>query len=138
MQHTWIVATHLRGRAALAAALDAQGAVRAARLELARRCAVRLERYGSGWGGALAALLHAGVSRALGQTERGAEWLRRGIEQAALHELALFKAAAEMGAAQAGGPSAPEASGERWMSDNGVRAPGSLARMLVPGLMPPR
>ena len=91
MQHTRIVAMHLRGRAALAAALAAAGAERerAAR-RLARRCAARIERDGAGWGGALAALLHAGIDAPSGA--RGEEpWLRRAIDETGAHGLALFK-----------------------------------------------
>jgi hypothetical protein len=123
MQHTRIVATHLRGRAALAAALDAAGPERAARLELARRCARRLARDGRGWGNAFAALLQAGIARVAGQPGEAAAWLARAVAETRLHGLALHRAAAEL-----------ETSGAGWMSAEGVRAPRPLARMLAPGL----
>src|SRR6185312_8991504 len=54
MQHTRIVAVHLRGRAALAGGVCATGTERTTRLRLARRCADGL-RKGTGWSGAMAA-----------------------------------------------------------------------------------
>jgi hypothetical protein len=124
MQHTRIVAVHLRGRAALAAAAGAAGAERAARLDLARRCARRLGRDGRGWGAAFAALLAAGVARAEGRAREEASWRARAVAETRLHGLALFQAAVEL-----------ETTGSAWMSEQGVRAPRPLARMLVPGLV---
>ena len=123
MQHTRVVAIHMRGRAALAAAAGVAGGERAARLELARRCARGLARDSRGWGGAFRALLQAGVARAEGRAE-AATWRARAVAETRLHGLALFQAAAEL-----------EGAGAPWMSEHGVRAPQSLARMLVPGLV---
>jgi hypothetical protein len=67
MQHTRNVAVHLRGRAALAGAIAVEGAERRARLGVARASAARLRRRG-GWGGAMAALLTAGVERVAAAT----------------------------------------------------------------------
>jgi serine/threonine protein kinase len=131
MQHTRNVAVHLRGRAALAGGIAAGGAERTARLRLARACANRL-RHGSGWGGAMAALLFAGIEQAEGRAAEGAAWLRRAIDETGAHGLALFKAAAQMAAGQLGGDAATAATGEAWMRDNGTKAPHALARMLVP------
>jgi hypothetical protein len=130
MQHTRIVATHLRARAALAAAAaaDAHTGRRASLLALARSASARLERERNGWATAFSALLNAGVDRLEGRPERSAEWLRRAMDECAAHGLQLFKAAAEIAAAPGGG-------GERWMAEGGVRAPSALARMLVPALV---
>jgi eukaryotic-like serine/threonine-protein kinase len=132
MQHTRNVAVHLRGRAALAGALAVGGAERAARLRLARSCAARLRR-GAGWGGSMAALLHAGIAHAEGNAGESATWLRRAIDETGAHELGLFKAAAQMAAADLGGDAATAATGEAWMRANGAGAPRPLARMLFPG-----
>ena len=131
MQHTRIVATHLRGRAALAGALALRGAARVPLLDLCRRCAARIERDGSGWGSALAALLHAGIEGSLGHAPRREHWLGRAIAETGAHGLALHQAAARMAAG------AGEGAGELWMTDNDVRAPRALARMLAPGIFDP-
>jgi hypothetical protein len=135
MQHTRIVAVHLRGRAALAGGLCATGSERTARLHLARACANRLRR-GTGWGGAMAALLYAGIEQAEGHSSEAATWIRRAIEETGRHELGLFKAAAQMAAGAMGGDQATAAAGETWMRDSGAKAPRSLARMLAPGIAP--
>jgi serine/threonine protein kinase/tetratricopeptide (TPR) repeat protein len=132
MHHTRNVAVHLRGRAALAGALGATGSERCARLKLARACAAQLGRAG-GWGGAMAAPLHAGIAHAEGNAAESATWLRRAIDETGTHQLALFKAAAQVAAAELGGDADTAAAGEAWMRDNGAKAPRSLARMLVPG-----
>ena len=128
MQHTRVVATHLRARAALAAAAATEGSGRAPLLALARRSAARLERERTGWASAFAGLLHAGVDRLEGRPERSAEWLRRAMSDCATEGLRLFQAAAEIAAAPGGG-------GERWMLDAGVRSPAAVARMLAPALL---
>jgi len=133
MQHTRIVAVHLRGRAALAGGLVATGSERIARLRLARECADRLRR-GTGWGRAMAALLYAGIERAEGDDAKGAAWIRRAIDETGAHELALFRAAAQMAAGVLGGDAATAAAGESWMRDSGAKAPRALARMLAPGI----
>ena len=135
MQHTRIVAIHLRGRAALAGGLSAAGSERTARLRLARECANRLRR-GTGWGSAMAALLYAGVEQAEGHDAEAAAWIRRAIDETSTHELALFKAAAQMAAGTMGGDAATAAAGETWMRDSGAKTPHSLARMLAPGIAP--
>jgi len=133
MHHTRNVAVHLRGRAALAGALIATGSERKERLGLARACAVNLGR-GGGWGGSMGALLHAGIAHAEGDnTTESATWLRRAIDETGAHQLGLFKAAAQMAARALAADAASADEGERWMRDNGAKAPAALARMLVPG-----
>jgi hypothetical protein len=124
MQHTRNVAVHLRGRAALAGAIAAEGAERRARLGVARASTARLRRRG-GWGGAMAALLTAGVERVAGRDVEASVWLSRAVDETGAHRPALFEAAARF--------SAGDPAGEAWMRSNGVRAPAALARMLVPG-----
>jgi serine/threonine protein kinase/tetratricopeptide (TPR) repeat protein len=132
MQHTRIVAVHLRGRAALAGGLLADGTEREARLALARRCAAELRR-GTGWGKAMAALLYAGVAQVEGRAAEAGDWIRLAIAETSAHGLGLHRAAAEMAAGEIGGDAATAAEGERWMLAKGVRRPRALARMLVPG-----
>jgi hypothetical protein len=135
MQHTRIVAVHLRGRAALAGGLCATGNERATRLRLARECANRLRR-GTGWGSAMAALLYAGIEKAEGDDSEAAAWIGRAIDETGAHELALFKAAAQMAAGVMGNDPGTAAAGETWMRGSGAKTPRSLARMLAPGIAP--
>jgi hypothetical protein len=132
VQHTGTVAVHLRGRAALAGAVAADGAERAERLALARRCATWLRR-GTGWGAALGALLLAGVEHAGGHAAEARGWISLAADETGAHQLALFQAAARWAAGAIAGDAESAAAGQAWMSDHGVRAPASLARMLVPG-----
>jgi eukaryotic-like serine/threonine-protein kinase len=137
LKHTRLVALHLRGRAALAAAAAAApgSAARAQGLRLARGCARRLGHKSEGWGSLLAALLQAGGASLQGDGEGAARWLRRAIEDAGRHGLLLFKAAAQVAAADALSDSQAGAAGTRWMRERGAPAPERLARMLVPGTL---
>jgi hypothetical protein len=83
-------------------------------------------------------LLQAGIDRALGRPRGEEPWLRRAIDQAGVHGLALFKAAAEVGVAEGGAEAGAESGagvGAGWMTAEGVRAPRALARMIAPGLV---
>ncbi len=132
MHHTRTVAVHLRGRAALAGAAAATGAAREERLALALDCAKRLRR-GSGWGVAMGALLMAGIERVSGRRAEAADWAKRAVDETGAHQLSLFQAAARLAGGELAGDAAIGDAGQAWMGDNGVRAPRSLARMLVPG-----
>jgi hypothetical protein len=132
VHHTGTVAVHLRGRAALAGAVASDGATRTERLELARRCATRLRRR-TGWGAAMGALLMAGVEHVAGQATEARGWLSRAVEETGAQHLALFQAAARWAAGAIAGDAEAAAAGEAWMREHGAGAPGSLARMLVPG-----
>jgi hypothetical protein len=81
----------------------------------------------------MAALLHAGIAHAEGNAGESAAWLRRAIDETGTHELGLFKAAAQMAAADLAGDGATAAEGEAWMRDKGAKSPRPLARMLFPG-----
>ena len=98
-----------------------------------------LEREQSGRTFGLGKMGHA--HRAHGEQAEGhdaeaAAWIRRAIDETGAHELALFKAAAQMAAGVMGGDPATAAAGETWMRDSGAKAPRSLARMLAPGITP--
>jgi hypothetical protein len=135
IQHTRVVALHLRGRAALAGAAAAGGgdsSVGAARLRLARRCARLFAREGRGWGPALARLIQAGLACARRDRDLDARSLRWAADEAGTRGLALFQAAAQIVAGEVCNDAAAGATGKRWMAERGVRAPAALARMLVP------
>ena len=71
-----VVMTDLRGRAALGAALQAEGRSREQLLQTAERCAKRLVRGNTRWATALGTLLSGGVSLARNQGDRAAESFR--------------------------------------------------------------
>ena len=133
MQHTRIVAVHLRGRAALAGGLRHGEPRRDARSARAR--ADRL-RKGTGWGGAMAALLLCGRRASRGTQLRGGRLDRarhRGDRRA---RAGAVQGRGADGGRRHGRRPATAAAGETWMRDNGAKAPRSLARMLAPGIAP--
>jgi len=133
MQHTRIVALHLRARATLAAATASEGDARAEGLALARWCAERLGREGRGWGPALGALILAGVLDASGDRARSAEQLRLAIQETHARGLGLLEAAAQVVAGEAHGDETAGGAGGHFMREHAVKAPAALTRMLVPG-----
>jgi hypothetical protein len=88
LQHTRIVALHLRARAALAAAMDQSGTARDQRLRVASACARRLVGQGDGWNRALAAMVQAGIAAVAGQREQAAASLTHATQLAEQHGLA--------------------------------------------------
>ncbi|HVY39448.1 MAG TPA: hypothetical protein VHM31_16010, partial [Polyangia bacterium] len=104
--------------------------------ELARRAALRLRRA-TGWGGAMGALLMAGVEHVAGRPEEARPWAARAVEETGGHQLGLFQAAARLALGAIAGDTEAAAAGESWMRDNGARAPHAVARMLVPGPFQP-
>jgi hypothetical protein len=133
MQHTRIVAVHLRARAALLAAAGRTGPARDACLALAERAARRLARE-AGWAHPLAALTRAGIHHARGDEAHCRQWLLRASAEASAHGLAMFKGAADLAAAALAGR--PDEAGvrEAWSRDLGIQAPAAFARMLAPGV----
>ena len=122
VNHTRIVALHLRARASLAAAVQGAPALRAERIDSARRAARTLRRKEAGWGQLLAELIELSARRAEGSQ----------IDDVALRELAARLEAGQLRvyahalrALALGETAALEA--ER------VKAPEKLAGFLVPG-----
>jgi hypothetical protein len=127
LSHTRIVATHLRARAALAAAQGepASSPARARLLKQARRAALRLERERAPWSSALAALVVAGAEALDGRTASSTRlgYLRGLLERADLKLYALALDTAH-GEHTSGG-----------LARLGVQNPRAFARMLLPGMV---
>ncbi|MET0283602.1 MAG: AAA family ATPase, partial [Polyangiales bacterium] len=122
LSHTQIIATHLRARAALAAARD--GGSRGPLLDLARKQARRLEREKAPWASALAALIVTSADNLAGNAPSTTRlsYLRGVLERSDLRLYAL--ALDEL--------QAPGANGA--FTRYGVRNPQAFTRMLLPGL----
>jgi tetratricopeptide (TPR) repeat protein len=122
VNHTRVVAQHLRARVTLAAALSGPSARRSEGLESARRDARQLEQREHGWARLLAELLELGVRAASGDrpTEQRVLALVERLESAHLGIYALALRCVALGQAEP-------------LSAEGVRDPGTFARMLVPG-----
>jgi len=133
LQHTRIVALHLRARAALAAAMDQSGTARDQRLRVASACARRLVGQGDGWNRALAAMVQAGIAAVTGQREQAAAALVQATQLAEQHGLRLHRAAADVIADHHAPDARRDAAGDSWMTRAGVVAPARLAHMLIPG-----
>jgi hypothetical protein len=125
----------LRGRCAIAS-LDADPALRGARLAETRKLAHKLERAGMPWMMPLAAILAAAAANAEGNRSSAAEWLRTATERAdaadmsghanaARHQLGLLLGGEE-------GQELIKRAHEA-MAAQGVQAPARFASMLVPG-----
>jgi serine/threonine protein kinase len=139
MEHAQLVrvlTAFVRGRAAVASALNAPADVRRSRLKEARRVAQRLEREGMAWTAPLAYMVRAATANAEGDASEAAAALRVAIECAAAIDmkLHLWSARRQLGCLLGG------EEGERYvaladagMEEEGVRAPARMATMLLPG-----
>jgi hypothetical protein len=129
IEHTRLVALHLRARAALAATAAGSGAG----LDVARAAGGRLSRARSGWGRMFAALVEGGAAARGGERERAAASFGRAASAAREQGLALFAAAADLTVADLAGDAAASTAALAWMSARGAKNPRALARMLIPG-----
>ncbi|HEY6881690.1 MAG TPA: hypothetical protein VI299_26870, partial [Polyangiales bacterium] len=122
ISHTQIAASHLRARAALAAAMHTRQ--RAGLLELARSQAQRLDREKSPWASALSALIRASADNLAGHapTTSRLNYLRGALERSDLRLYALA-----IDTIQSGGTTG--------LARCGVSNPQAFARMLLPGLV---
>jgi hypothetical protein len=125
----------LRGRCAIAS-LDADPALRTARLREARKLVRKLERERMQWTAPLAAILSAGIASAEGNPYGAAASLRTAIELADAADMAGHANAArhQLGLLLGGDMGADLVEKARdAMAAQGVRAPARFASMLVPG-----
>jgi hypothetical protein len=122
VQQVRIFMGHLRGRAALAAGASAD------MLREAEREARALSREGAAWATALEALLRAGAAARRGRRDEALALLREGEGRCESAGLGLYAAAARWWRDDG------RADAEAWMHGQGVRQPGRLAAMMVPGL----
>jgi hypothetical protein len=128
IEHTRLVALHLRARAALAAA----GAGAGDGLALAREAGRRLAGARSGWSGVFAALVEGGAATLSGDRVLARASYARAAAVARGLGLALFAAAADLAVAELAGDTAARDSALAWMSARGAKNPRALARMLIP------
>jgi hypothetical protein len=125
----------LRGRCAIAS-LDADPALRAARLREAREMVRKLERERMKWTAPLAAIVSAGIASAEGNPSGAAACLRTAIELADAADMAGHANAArhQLGLLLGGDEGRDlEDKAQDALKAQGVRAPARFASMLVPG-----
>jgi eukaryotic-like serine/threonine-protein kinase len=136
VQFTGIVLEELRGRAALAAAMQASSPRERARLvDIADRAAKRIERERTDWGRVFSQLLRAGTAFLRGRHDQAVKLLR-GIETLGQEqEMYLHVACARrrLGEILAGDEGAALiAASTRWMNEQGIRNPDAMTRTIVP------
>jgi hypothetical protein len=136
VQFTGIVLEELRGRAALAAAAEAQSPAERKRLvDIADRAAHRIEQERTEWGRVFSQLLRAGTALMRGREEQAVERLRAVMTLGEEQEMSLHTACARrrLGEILRGdeGATLREAS-TRWMKDQGIRNIDAMTRTIVP------
>jgi hypothetical protein len=141
--HTQIVygkTLFVRGRCAIAS-LDADPALRGARLAEIRKLTQKLERARMPWMMPLAAILAAAAANAEGHRSSAAGWLRIAIERADAADMSGYVHAArhQLGLLLGGDDGRDfVAKAHEAMTTQGVRAPARFASMLVPGRWAPK
>jgi serine/threonine protein kinase len=136
VQFTGVVLEELRGRAALAAAMQASSPRERARLvDIADRAAKRIERERTEWGRVFSQLLRAGTAFMRGRHDQAVKLLR-GIEtlgdeqEMYLHVACARRRLGEILAGDEG--AALVATSTRWMDKQGIRNPDAMTRTIVP------
>jgi hypothetical protein len=130
IEHTRLVALHLRARAALAGA----GAGSAAAVDVAREAGRRLARARGEWSRVFAALVEAGVAGLGGDRAIAAAAYGRAAASAREEGLALLATAAALAGADLAEDASARDGALRWLSEHGAKSPRALARMLIPGV----
>jgi hypothetical protein len=139
LEHSQSVRSHtafIRGRAAIASALDAPEPLRRARLAESRAVAKRLEGEGMTWIAPFASLLRAATANLEGDATAAVAALREAIERAdaAGLNLHLWCAQRQLGCLIGGEEGdGLVAQAETAMQAEGVRAPARLAAAVLPG-----
>jgi hypothetical protein len=137
VQQVRIILTHLRARAALAAAADAADAKPL--LRAAEADAGRLQRERMSWADALAHLIRAGVALGRGDPEQACEFLRQAIRASDTTMMRLHAAVARRCLGRLiGGDEGRHlvADAEAWMARQNVRNPARMTALVAPGLEP--
>jgi serine/threonine protein kinase len=136
VQFTGIVLEELRGRAALAAAMQANSPRERARLlDIADRAAKRVEKERTDWGRVLSQLLRAGTAYMRGREEQAVKLLRAVETIGEEQEMYLHVACARrrLGEILAGDQGAALfATGTKWMVDQGIKNPEAMTHTIVP------
>ncbi len=128
-----IEATHLRARAALATAAVGSGADN---LRLAERLAGKIEKEKMPWSRPFVSLVRAAVAQQRAQTDAAAALLAEAIQGFADADMRLFAAAARRRLGETtGGDNGCKlvAEADLWMTNQGIRKPELMTRMLAPG-----
>ena len=135
VQHMRVQTAFLRGRCAIAS-LEAEPAMRAARLAETRRLARELEGEGMGWSAPFASILTAAAANAEGDRAGAIKALKVAIDRAVAADMGGYATAArhQLGLLL-GGEDGAELVGraEEAMKAQGVRKPARFAATLVPG-----
>ena len=136
VQFTGIVLEELRGRAALAAAMQANSPRERTRLiDIADRAAKRMEKERTEWGRVFSQLLRAGTAFMRGREEQAVKLLRAVETLGQEQEMFLHVACARrrLGEILAGDEGAALfAAGTQWMNEQGIRNPEAMTRTIVP------
>ncbi len=134
IQHVKVDVLHLRGRGALAAAVDAADPVPL--LHAAEAFARRLDREKVAWGRVAAGTIRAGAACLKGDTSAAVNGLRATIAQAEAHQIGLFAASARRALGRLlGGDEGREliARADADMTAQGIRDPARMAAGIAPG-----
>jgi len=134
IQQLRVEAMHLRARCALAA--GAAAGDREPWLRIAERLARRIAQERMPWSDPLALLIRAAVASARGDDPAAAGLLSLAVEGFTRAEMGLYAAAARrrlgvVVGGEGGGQLVAEA--DAWMTDQSIRRPEAMTRMLVPG-----
>jgi eukaryotic-like serine/threonine-protein kinase len=136
VQFTGIVLEELRGRAALAAAMEATSPRERTRLvDIADRAAKRIEQERTEWGPVFSQLLRAGTAFLRGRDEQAVKLLRTVETKGEQQEMFLHVACARrrLGQLLAGDEGAALfAAGTAWMNEQGILNPDAMTRTIVP------
>jgi hypothetical protein len=136
VQFTGIVLEELRGRAALAAAMEAASPrERAQLIDIAERAAKRIEKEHTEWGRVFSELLRAGAAFMRGRHEQAIRLLRHVETLGVRHEMFLHVASARrrLGELTGGDEGARLiAEGTSWMANEGIRNPDAMLRTIIP------
>lgn len=129
---------HVKARCALAAAvqLGPEGGETAALLRTVARTLRALRKPGVGWSDALADLVEAGVLAFRGRRKASAKLLEKTVDRLEELDMALYAVAArrrlgQLRSGEAGALEVAKADGR--MAEEGIKNPGALADVLVPG-----
>jgi hypothetical protein len=126
----------LRGRCAIAQAIDAAGSESRALLQSARKSARSLERERLHWGDPLANLLRAGVASVRGEAEEAMMYVTRAEAALEAADMSLYAAAARRRRGELLGGDEGRAlveSSETAMRNQKIREPGRFTAMMAPG-----
>jgi eukaryotic-like serine/threonine-protein kinase len=131
-----VEALHLQARTALATAPVSDKKKRERLLRIAEKLARRIAGEKMSWSDPFASLIRAGVANARDETVRTASFLSEAMEGFELADLALYAAASRRRLGQALGDThgrALIAEADKWMTNQRIKNPVLMTRLLAPG-----